>query len=111
MQGQSVGSGERFAPLWAKERRGVTLVELMVALALLGLILGISTLAVASLRPPAGSEIKQAVQRARAEAIRTGVPVSTARYHSPLPTVLFLPDGRAVGINVDPLTGAFHAAR
>lgn len=82
--------------------RGVTLVELLVVLALLGLVLGVSGLALASLREPRESEELSELRRARAEAIRSGAPRTA---HG----ALFLPDGRAVGPNVDPLTGAPRA--
>lgn len=84
--------------------RGVTLLELMVALALLGLILGVTSLSLASLEPARPSDAIRARESAHTEAIRTGSPV-----HSD--SVLFLPDGRAIGTNVDPLTGAVHALR
>jgi len=82
--------------------RGVTLVELLVVLALLGLVLGVSGLAVGSLRAPRESAELSDLRRARAEAIRSGAPVRSG-------SVLFLPDGRAIGPNVDLLTGAPHA--
>ena len=82
--------------------RGVTLVELLVVLALLGLVFGISGLALASLREPRESEDLRELQKARAEAVQSGAPRIA---HG----VLFLPDGRAIGPNVDPLTGAPHA--
>jgi prepilin-type N-terminal cleavage/methylation domain-containing protein len=81
---------------------GVTLVELLVVLALLGLVLGVSGLALASLRQPRESDELRDLRRARAEAIQTGVARSAGG-------VLFLPDGRAIGPNVDPLTGAPRA--
>jgi prepilin-type N-terminal cleavage/methylation domain-containing protein len=86
----------RYAP-----SRGVTLVELLVVLALLGLLLGVSGLALASLREPRETDELRELVRARAEAVQSGVP-QTAR------GVLFLPDGRAIGPNVDRLTGALH---
>ena len=94
---------------------GTTLGELMVALALLGLIVGLSALTLAGLRPAAEDAAVQDLRRARAEAIRTGRPVrmasargDTVASHTPHPTpvVTFLPDGRALGPGVDPLTGA-----
>jgi len=92
------------------------MVELIVALAVVGLILGVSGLALASLRPAPGSERLRVLAVARARAIRTGQPVHmtgdssfTGSNHSPLPTpLLFLPDGRALGPGVDPLTGIPH---
>ena len=89
--------------------RGVTLVELLVALALLGLVLGVSGLALASLHEPSESASTRELRRGRAEAIRTGAPVRTVSDHAPRTTHLFLPDGRAVGQDVDLLTGAIHA--
>ncbi len=95
--------------------KGTTLIELVVALAVLGLILGISGLALASLRAP--REGVRQLQRARAEAIQKGQPVraagtvDTVTNYAPRTThsVLFLPDGRAIGPGVDPLTGAPRA--
>lgn len=86
--------------------RGVTLVELMVALAVLALVLGMTGVGLASLRPPAGAEAHRAFERARADAIRSGTPVRVEPESGAV--VLFLPDGRAVGGGVDPLTGAAH---
>jgi len=91
---------------------GFTIVELMVVIAILGLTLAVSGLALASLRAPPESAWIRELRRARVEAIRTGV---AARAASPLPPLtalhrsgppLFLPDGRALGPGVDPLTGA-----
>lgn len=101
-------------------RHGVTLIELLVVLVLLGLVFGVSGLALASLSPPRGSEWVRQLEAARAEAIRTGRAVSvtvdtsvSGGSHTPLPTpfgsVLFLPDGRAIGPSVDPYTGAPRA--
>ena len=83
-------------------RRGVTLVELLVVLALLGLVLGVSGLALGSLREPREADEFRELQRARGEAVRSGSPRTA---HG----VLFLPDGRAIGPNVDQLTGAPRA--
>ena len=84
--------------------RGVTLIELVVALALLGLIVGVSGLSLASLQPAQRSPAIRAMERARSQAIRTGSPVR-------VDSRLFLPDGRAIGAGVDPLTGSVHAIR
>lgn len=86
--------------------RGVTLVELLVVLVLLGLLFTVSGLALASLGVPKGSVRLQALNSARVHAIRSGVPVTIADSGGP---VLFLPDGRGVGAGVDPLTGALRA--
>jgi prepilin-type N-terminal cleavage/methylation domain-containing protein len=93
---------------------GFTILEVVVALVLFALILGVSGLALASLREPTSAAITRQLTDARAEAIRTGRPVSvavalpdTAENHAPRTThLLFLPDGRAVGEGVDALTGA-----
>lgn len=85
---------------------GYTLVEVIVVLAITGLILGMSGLALASLKPPRQSEWVRKLREARAVAIRTGRPVHTGNNHAPRTTHLFLPDGRAIGPGVDPFTGA-----
>lgn len=82
--------------------RGVTLIELLVVLTILGLILGVSGLAIASLKSSRESEEILALRRARAAAIESGAP-RTAQ------GIWFLPDGRAIGPGVDPLTGAPNA--
>lgn len=110
-----VGCGVWDAPLPAAFRpAGTTLVELMVVLALLGLIVGLSGLTLASLRPATEAEAVRDLRHARAEAIRTGRPVhvlgipgDSVASHTPHPTpsLTFLPEGRALGPGVDPLTG------
>lgn len=93
---------------------GFTLLEVIVVLAIVGLVFGVSGLAFATLRLPPQSAWLGALQRARAQAIETGRPVRAAvptdtggsPSHSPLPAPLFLPDGRAIGSGADPLTGA-----
>ena len=91
---------------------GFTLLEVIVVVAIMGLVFGVSGLAFASLRVPRQSAWLEALQRARAQAIETGRPVRAAvptdigGSHSPFPTPLFLPDGRAIGSGADPLTGA-----
>lgn len=91
--------------------RGVTLIELITALAILGLVVGISGVALASLRFPRESETARELQRARIAAIRTGRPVIVVGHLAPDTghRFLFLPDGRAVGPGLDPLTGVGHA--
>ena len=88
---------------YVKTPRGVTMVELLVVLLLLGLLFTISGLALASIGAPRGSARTRALDSARAQAIRIGVPVAIAVSGA---RVLFLPDGRALGPGLDPLTGA-----
>ena len=78
---------------------GVTLLELLVVLTVIGVVLGVTGLALASLQAPRESEEIAALRKTRAEAIHSGAPRTTQH-------VLFLPDGRAIGPGVDPLTGA-----
>ncbi len=86
---------------------GFTLLEVIVVLVILGLIMGMSGVAFVALRAPGESNRAGELRRARSEAIQAGRPVSAGGNHSPLTThVLFLPDGRAIGSGVDPLTGA-----
>ena len=90
--------------------RGVTLIELMVVLVIFGVVASVSTLAVASLRPLAESKRVELLGRARAAAARSGHAVSMIAENGAM--VRFLPDGRAIGPSVDPLTGdALHAPR
>jgi prepilin-type N-terminal cleavage/methylation domain-containing protein len=96
---------------------GVTLLELLVVLVILGVIVGISGLALTTLRTPREAAVLRTLRRGRAEAIRSGHPVRVRTDSVPTgdlerSVVLFLPDGRAVGPGVDPLTGApTHASR
>lgn len=83
--------------------RGATLVELIVVLFVLGLMAGVSALALAGLRPPIDWSESHRLDQARAAAIRSGAAVSASRETGVV--IRFLPDGRAVGAGVDPLTG------
>ena len=78
------------ARCWLRSRRAVTLLELLVVLTVLGVVLGVTGLAIASLQAPRESEQILELKRARAEAIRSGAPRMA---HG----VRFLPDGRAIG--------------
>jgi len=78
--------------------QGITLLEMLVVLTVLGLVLGVSGLAIESLRMPRESQELRDLRRARAEAIQSGAPRMA---HS----VRFLPDGRAIGPGVNALTG------
>lgn len=77
---------------------GVTLLELLVVLTLLGVVLGVTGFAIGSLEAPRESGQIASLKRARAEAIHSGSPRTA---HG----VRFLPDGRAIGPTVDVLTG------
>jgi prepilin-type N-terminal cleavage/methylation domain-containing protein len=86
---------------------GFTLLEVMVVMAVLGLITGVTALAFGSLRAPRESDVARELRRARSQAIRTGRPAVTVVNHALRTThVLFLPDGGAIGSGADPLTGA-----
>lgn len=90
---------------------GFTLLEVIVVLAIMGVTLGLGGLALASLKPPRESELSRELRRARSEAIRGGRPVRTVVNRTARPVhVLFLPDGRALGPGVDPLTGELRRA-
>jgi prepilin-type N-terminal cleavage/methylation domain-containing protein len=87
---------------------GVTLIELLVVLLVLGVMAGVSGLALSALREPAVSPWAHIASRARREAIESGRPVTAHDSTDATTTdywVLFLPDGRAIGSHVDPLTG------
>ena len=90
------------APCAVRCAQGITLVELLVVLAVVGVILGVSGLALGSLKMPRESQDMAELRRLRAEAIHSGAPRTA---HS----VRFLPDGRAIGPGVNPLTGEPHA--
>ena len=91
-------------------QQGFTLLEVIVVVAILGLVFGMSGVALASLRAPRASARVMALRKARAVAILGGRParaiLDSGGFRSPFVTPLFLPDGRAVGDGVNPLTGA-----
>ncbi len=93
-------------------RAGVTLVELLVVLAILGLFFAITGLSLATLRAPRELAHARALNEARVRAIHSGRPMrvaldslTAASSTAASPTALFLPDGRAIGPGLDPLTG------
>ena len=88
--------------------RGITLVEMLVVLVVLGLLGGVSVLAVGRLRRPVEPEHVATWRRARTAAIRSGRSVTVPGDGGTV--VRFLPDGRAIGAGVDPLTGEAHDA-
>src|SRR6185437_3029168 len=71
-------------------------------------VFAVSGLALVSLGAPRSSARMRALEAARAQALRTGIPVAVVDSVSP---VVFLPDGRALGTGVDALTGALNATR
>jgi prepilin-type N-terminal cleavage/methylation domain-containing protein len=96
--GRTVGRGER-------PDAGITLVELLVALVIVGLLAAIGTVSVTSLRPPLEAARLDTLRSARVRAIRTGAPVMLMLDSLP---IRFLPDGRVLGGPLDPLSGAWH---
>ncbi len=88
--------------------RGVTVIEVVVTVLVLGLLTGLAAAAVGSLRRPPVEPWRSAVMRARDSAIRTGRRVvlsGDSGYRA-----LLLPDGRAIGPGLDPLTGEVTSA-
>jgi prepilin-type N-terminal cleavage/methylation domain-containing protein len=101
------------AVVGGRPARGFTLVETIVVIAVLSMTVGISGLAFASLKAPREAARIRELRRAREAAIHAGRPVTVTvgasdaeSIHAPRARlVLFLPDGRAIGVGVDPLTG------
>jgi prepilin-type N-terminal cleavage/methylation domain-containing protein len=83
--------------------RGTTLIELLVVLFILGFVAGVSAFAVMGFHRPVGTERAETLGHAHAQAIRSGRPVTVAADSQT--TIRFLPDGRAIGLGVDPFTG------
>jgi prepilin-type N-terminal cleavage/methylation domain-containing protein len=101
--------------------RGFTLVELIAVLAIIGLLAALSGVAMASLKPTPTALAVRAVERARAEAIRSGTVVAANAYllprGHPAAVPAFLSDGSSTGgtiavdsltLTVDRLTGLVH---
>ena len=92
-------------------KRGVTLVELLVVIVVLGAMAGFAGLAWQPLsRASANSTDVSAIQAARRRSLDSGVPVTTEVIagHQTM-KVTTLPDGRVLGgeaVGFDPLTGA-----
>jgi len=84
---------------------GFTLVELIVVMAVMGLIATVSVVALGSLRQPTEPPWQLDLENARRVALRDGVAVSATSAARLQPPILFLPDGRALGVGVDPWTG------
>ena len=86
--------------------RGTTLVELLVVLAILCLLTGVTGLALNSLKPQPSSVALRQLRAARARAIHEGHAVFVTTDSAHTIGIRFLPDGRAIGSGADPLTGA-----
>lgn len=88
---------------------GTTLIELIVALAVLGIVLGVSTAALGAIHRDAPLPAVVLMQAARTHALRAGVAVHldlpSATAGGPPISVFLLPDGRVVGVGFDPLSG------
>jgi general secretion pathway protein H len=94
-----------------EKRRGVTLVELMVVILLLGLLSGVVGLSMGSRpRVPSLDPATVAVLQARDSALRTGHPVTIAFSHEgSAHHATAYPDGRVISdatIGIDPLSGS-----
>lgn len=88
----------------ARGAAGITLLEVLVVLVVLGIMAGVSTAAFVSTRPRSEAPSDGVFARARRDAIEQGTAVrildSTGRL------ILFLPDGRVLGPSRDPFDGA-----
>jgi prepilin-type N-terminal cleavage/methylation domain-containing protein len=96
-------------------RSGLTLVEVVVTLSILGVLFGLVAVSTVVLKPPPEAAVPRRITDARREAIRTGVPVTVA--FDSLVRVTLYPDGSATPARVadggaawrvDPWTGAVH---
>ncbi len=111
------GSGTHGGTSAMDARGGVTLIELVVALAILGLTLAITGLGVRSLAPTSDAIALREIEAARRAAIESGTATTVSgggRF------VRFAPDGSAAGgpivtdslvLFVDPLTGTVRPER
>ena len=86
--------------------RGFTMLEVMVSLVLVSIATAVAALAMREDSIP--EDRSTALREARLQAVETGVPV-VVRIDTVVPSpILFLPDGRAIGLEVSPLTGRLH---
>jgi prepilin-type N-terminal cleavage/methylation domain-containing protein len=96
-----------------RQRRGVTLIELIVAIAVLSIMLAVTTLSFANRNRPtvAPLTVSAQVSALRSNAVFSGVPrTSTLRGSTGAILVTALPDGRVVSDlpNLDRIAGAFR---
>jgi prepilin-type N-terminal cleavage/methylation domain-containing protein len=87
------------------DRRGVTLVELMAVLVVLGILFAVVGVGLTASDPPAAGEYERRLRAGRSAAITTGADVTVWGLDSTT-LVRFRPDGQALGEGVDPLNGA-----
>jgi prepilin-type N-terminal cleavage/methylation domain-containing protein len=102
-------------------RRGVTLIELIVVIAILGVMAGVATLGLRTVRKTDQVDVATAlISATRDSALRTGRPATTAIPAAALPSgiavlVTALPDGRVIApraLGIDALSGRpVHAPR
>jgi prepilin-type N-terminal cleavage/methylation domain-containing protein len=102
------GQADRRAGGRTLGRAGFTLVEMLVVLAILGVLAGVSVSALPSLRASTTPLLVDRLAAARRSAISSGIAVTIT---APAPTTgeprswRFYSDGRAVGPGVDPRNG------
>lgn len=95
-------------------RVGVTLIELIVAIAVLGIMLGITTLAFTKAKEPApdGASVSAQIIELRRKAVTSGeAQTSWLRDSSGTKLLTALPDGRVIAdlSNLDRLTGTVRS--
>ena len=90
-------------------RAGVTLIELVVVIAILGILAALSTVSFRAQRRTDGPTLAARIHAATREAVRSGRPVSFVVADGPSPyAVRALPDGRVLAdapLGVDVTTG------
>ncbi len=84
---------------------GFSLVELIVAIAIMGIAATLATVAFRALARPAPESWERTRREARLRAVEEGRQVVVASDSTPAAPVLFLPDGRVVGEDMDALSG------
>jgi prepilin-type N-terminal cleavage/methylation domain-containing protein len=87
-------------------RRGMTLVEVVVTLSVLGVLFGLVAVSTVILEPPPEAAVPRRIDEARREAIRMGAAVTVA--FDGLVLVTLYPDGSATPARVADSTGAWR---